>query len=543
MSMDAVVNQFFAPVETDLVDTLLASHKQEKNNIILVSDMVLKTEGLSSVFSYFVKGNVPDVYRHALSTSMFAKEGALKQLDARYWQEVMDLTKVNDYMPQKRRSEWREQIDSGSTPEFNDSNVRSTIVTLLNSRKKFIAEKVDGIFQALSSKHVTNCPEGFNKRMIIASVLDKYGYVNSDKTGIIDDLRSVLAKIMGRKEDFLGNTFKILENIKKLDLYGNWHEIDSGALKIKLFKAGTAHIEVHPDMAISMNEILAILYPMAIPEKYKKRNAQNQVKEFVLQDNLMSIKLLSMLSEMKTPPLKSNMPAFKESCGWTDNKNSLYIHRYHTYAEKDIKELEEIMYLIGGERKQYNQAVWFEFDYDPSDVISLLIVSGVYPDFKSYQYYPTKNELGDIAIKKADINPSDSCLEPSAGQGAIASRLSKEKTTCIEISGINAAILKSKGFNVYNEDFIKWSRKNTEQKFDKIVMNPPFSKNRAFLHVQTALTHLKETGKLVAIIPATYKDRILFEGYNHDYSDVYQGFFEGTQVAVVILIIEKSVVC
>ena len=542
MSMDAVVNQFFAPVETDLVDTLLASHKQEKNNIILVSDMVLKTEGLSSVFSYFVKGNVPDVYRHALSTSMFAKEGALKQLDARYWQEVMDLTKVNDYMPQKRRSEWREQINSGSTPDFNDSNVRSTIITLLNSRKKFVAEKVDGIFQSLSSRHVTNCPEGFNKKMIVADVLDKYGYVSSDKTGIIDDLRSVLSKVMGRKEEFLGNTFKILENIKKLNLYGVWHEIDSVALKVKLFKAGTVHIEIHPDMAISMNEILAILYPMAIPEKYRKRNNKNNVKEFVLQDNLISMKLLSMLSEMKTPPLKSNMPAFKESCGWTDNKNSLYIHKYHTYAEKDIKELEEIMHLIGGQRKQYNQAVWFEFDYNPSDVISLLIISGVYPDFKSYQYYPTKNELCDIVIEKADIKPLDNCLEPSAGQGAIARHLFKEKTTCIEISGINAAILKSKGFKVCNEDFIKWSRKNAEQKFDKIIMNPPFSKNRAVLHVDTALTHLQETGKLVAIIPATYKDRVLFDGYKHDYSDVYQGFFEGTQVAVIILCLEKCIV-
>lgn len=538
MSMDAVVNQFFAPVETDLIDNLLAKYKQEKDKIISVSEILLNTEGLSSAFSYFVKGNLPPSQQFFISTSLFASEGALKYLNARYWQEVMKMTKVNDYMPQKRRQEWNEQIESGNTPEFDDGNVRSTIMTLLNSRKQFIAEKVDGIFHSLSSEHVTNCPEGFNKKMILSRVMDKYESINSERVGYIDDLRSVLAKLIKLKEEFLGNTYDILKNIVKLKAFGEWFDIDSGALKIKLFKAGTVHIEIHPDVAISLNEILSFLYPMAIPEKYKTRS-KTVHKEFVLKDNLIPVNLLNLLNDLKTPPLKRNLPVYAKNEGWTDNENSLYLHGRGSKDKQILDELDKLLSFVGASKHQINQAVWYEFDYPVKDIISFLILKGVYPDFKSYQYYPTENELSELAVIEADINENDECLEPSAGQGAIAKHLPDGKTHCVEISELNVEILKKKGFNVEKHDFLKWSAKNLSRKFDKIVMNPPFSKNRAILHVKTAINHLKENGKLVAIIPSNYKNEELIEGYNHTYSPEYKGMFEGTQVSVVIVTIKK----
>ena len=536
--MDAVVNQFFAPVQTDLIDNLLARYQQEKNKIVSVSEVLLNTEGLNSTFSYFVKGNLPPAQQFFVSTSLFDSKGALKYLDARYWQEVMNLTKVNDLMPQKRRKEWSDQIESGNTPVFDDGNVRSTIMTLLNSRKQFVAEKVDGIFYNLSSSHVTNCPEGFSKRMIIARIMDKYESVNTERVGYIDDLRSVLLKIIKLNEEFHGNTYDVLKNIIKLNAFGQWFDIDSGALKIKLFKAGTVHIEVHPDVAISLNEILSFLYPMAIPEKYKTRSKQS-VKEFVLKDNLIPMRLLNLLGDLKTPPLKRNRPVYAKKEGWTDNENSLYLHSRHSKDKKTLDELDELLAFIGACKHQINQAVWYEFDYDAKDIISSLILKGVYPDFKSYQYYPTENELSELAFIEADVNENDECLEPSAGQGSIAKYLPKKTTLCVEISDLNVDILKKKGFNTVHQDFLKWSDKNLSKKFDKIVMNPPFSKNRAVLHVKTALKHLKEQGKLVAIIPSTYKNKELVEGYNHTYSCEYKEMFEGTQVSVVLVTIEK----
>src|SRR3546814_8229511 len=97
-----------------------------------------------------------------------------------------------------RRQEWYEQIREKQAPEFEEQTVRSTLMDLLASRTKFFAERVDGIFQSLSREHVTNCPEGFGKRMILFYVITSYNTNSHDRIGYINDLRAVIAKQIGR---------------------------------------------------------------------------------------------------------------------------------------------------------------------------------------------------------------------------------------------------------------------------------------------------------------------------------------------------------
>lgn len=89
--------------------------------------------------------------------------------------KALNMTDVYEYMPNNRRTEWNEQIREMKTPDFEEETVRPTIMELLNSRQQFFAERVDGIFRALSGDHVTNRPEGFGKRMILARVFNEYG--------------------------------------------------------------------------------------------------------------------------------------------------------------------------------------------------------------------------------------------------------------------------------------------------------------------------------------------------------------------------------
>ena len=114
--------------------------------------------------------------------------------------KALNMTDVYEYMPNNRRTEWNEQIREMKTPDFDEETVRPTIMELLNSRQQFFAERVDGIFRALSGDHVTNRPEGFGKRMILARVFNEYGWTNHDMSGFIRDLRQVIAKFMGRDE-------------------------------------------------------------------------------------------------------------------------------------------------------------------------------------------------------------------------------------------------------------------------------------------------------------------------------------------------------
>ena len=160
-------------------------------------------------------------------------------------------------------------------------------------------------------------------------------------------------------------------------------------------------------------------------------------------------------------------------------------------------------------------------------------MNGCIPDHKSHQFYPTQEPLAIEALEMADISENDTCLEPSAGQGGLLNFMPKD-TLAIEISKLNCLILKEKGYNVVNADFIEWAEK-TPLRFSRIVMNPPFSEGRALQHTQKAFSLLKQNGVLVAIIPATYRNQVIIEGKEHEYSEVKTGFFQGTNVSVVLV--------
>ncbi|MFD2274582.1 DUF4942 domain-containing protein [Undibacterium arcticum] len=165
----------------------------------------------------------------------------------------------------------------------------------------FFAQKVDGIFRALSGSHVTNQPQGFSKRMIISRAISCYGTTNHDVTNYIHDLRCVIAKFMGRDEPLSNLTYKEIDRMNHRTKFGVWHSFDGGAFRVKLFKVGTAHMEVHPDMAWRLNQVLAWLHPMAIPPASRAKPAKPR-KDYPLQQNLLSFKVIHELQKGAIQP-------------------------------------------------------------------------------------------------------------------------------------------------------------------------------------------------------------------------------------------------
>lgn len=540
MNIDNItVNQFFAPVSVDLIDNVIARYEYDKNKIISVSDNLIRE--LSTVFHYFVNGNSgkDSIYRAISPEVLFKKEGAIQDLNDKYWDSILTLTDVRKLMPQKRREEWDEQIANHQTPEFNQENVRATVMSLLNSRADFIAEKVDGIFNNLSKVHVTNCPEGFYKRMIMGGVFSGSNSPDYKQKGYIDDLRDVIGRIMKRGEYDYGTTYNILAHAYNNS--GKWISLDGNAIKIKAFKKGTVHLEIHPDIALELNIILSHLYPTAIPQKNRDRKEaiRNKDKKYELNLHTLPFNIIKALNSLSKPPLiQKESSKFREYRGWTNNENSLRISS-SILSDADSKEIYKILEFLGGERKQINMAIWHEFDYDIEKVVQEIVLSGNLPDIKTFQYYPTPAPLAEFAVDWADIDDGHKCLEPSAGQGGIAKFLPIEQTTCVEISKLNTEILKNKGFDqVINDDFVQWASK-TSERFDRIVMNPPFSDGRAELHTKMAFSLLNNNGVLVAILPGSFKNKQIIKGAKHEYSDSMKDLFAGTGVSVVVVRIEK----
>lgn len=126
-----------------------------------------------------LRGNVSkDRYYTAINYTrgLFDSKGAIKALDATYWSRAMQLTDVYDAMPQDRRDEWNDNIKKLTTPSFTSEVVLPTLQNLLNSRLKFLAERVDGVFKSLFGTHVTNSPFAVEKFMIIAKDMLKQGH-------------------------------------------------------------------------------------------------------------------------------------------------------------------------------------------------------------------------------------------------------------------------------------------------------------------------------------------------------------------------------
>jgi len=169
------------------------------------------------------------------------------------------------------------------------------------------------------------------------------------------------------------------------------------------------------------------------------------------------------------------------------------------------------------------------------------------------QLFPTPQPVIDLMIEKADIYSSHTVLEPSAGTGAI---MREVLPLCMTVKGIElnadlAIALQKRGFDVVCADFLV-SNFGEGDKFDRILMNPPFKDGQDIDHVIHAFDHcLEEGGRMVAIMcagPFFRQDkkstafRKALDELGAEVEDLPAGSFEqsGTGVNTKIITIDKD---
>ena len=503
--------EFFAPTPYGLIDGLFGQYHAMRARVERLASLMDDENGMA--LGYFKTGNANDDHRFPDAGQLFRVGPAIKALDADFWQRTLNLTDVYDCMPAKRREEWNESIRKLTTPEFTEDNVAATMEALMTARGKFLAERVDGIFQGLSRTHVTNQPAGFSKRMIIDYVFSYYQSFGTPKAELINDLRRVIAKFMGRDEPDRDSSRRMLETCRAE--HGTWHTLDGGALRIRCYLKGTAHLEVHEDMAWRLNAILHTLYPRAIPASFRTA-PKKKAKTFTMMGRPLPFAVLAILDAM-------------------DIKGRRSAHGgYGSHDKAASKEASRVLQGIGG---VFVDGGW-SFDYDPTDVIREIRLSGCVPDKVSHQYYPTPENVARAAVDMLDAGElgDNTFLEPSAGQGAIASLLPPSFTQCVEISGLHCTILEAKGYKVAQGDFIAWAEKARSEgrAFDRIVMNPPYSEGRWLAHLQAAASVLAPGGRVVCILPASQRGKDLIPGLAYEWSPVFANQFDGTSIDVAI---------
>jgi len=310
---------------------------------------------------------------------------------------------------------------------------------------------------------------------------------------------------------------------------GEWLSIDGGAMRIRCYKKGTAHLEIHPDMAWRLNAILATLYPTAIPAEFRTA-PKRKPKDIELMQKPLPFKVVEALVGATE---HSEIEDIGYRKGRRTTPNSLVLKTY----EMDkfiVRQAGAVLESIGGVKQK---AGYYLFDYYPERIVNEIIASGCVPDHKSHQFYPTPDTLAKLAVELAEIEDGHNCLEPSAGHGGLADFMPKERTVCVEVSHLHCEILKSKGFHVECADFLSWKGAGT---YDRIVMNPPFSSGRWQAHTEKAAGHLADDGVLVAIVPASAWQKYAINGFDVDFMSKHDGAFDGTGVSVCIMRITRK---
>lgn len=171
--------------------------------------------------------------------------------------------------------------------------------------------------------------------------------------------------------------------------------------------------------------------------------------------------------------------------------------------------LNKALEVLGG--KWNRSARGHIFAGDPSQKIAEALQAGEVVDVKkTFEFFETPPAVANLIIERAGIGPGMKVLEPSAGHGGIADIARAMCSDClihvVEIEPSNREILKEKGYKLVGKDFLKYRKK--KPLYDRIVMNPPFSRQQDIDHVLHAWKFLSDGGRLVAVMSAgtEYRD-------------------------------------
>ncbi|MEJ8837608.1 hypothetical protein [Ramlibacter sp. AN1133] len=211
--------------------------------------------------------------------------------------------------------------------------------------------------------------------------------------------------------------------------------------------------------------------------------------------------------------------------------------------------LNKVLTALGGKWKG-GKVQGFQFAEESGPILEVAVATGSFVRPQDFGFFWTPEPLVRRVIELADLEEGMTVLEPSAGRGALALAaakiVGKENVACVELLPKNAGFLTAQGFHhVGMQDFLTLEP-GQMPKFDRVLMNPPFSRLADVEHVMHAARFLKPDGRLVAITSTSWvhqkaaraaEFRDFFQESDGDCYEIAAGAFReaGTDVATRIV--------
>jgi hypothetical protein len=222
---------------------------------------------------------------------------------------------------------------------------------------------------------------------------------------------------------------------------------------------------------------------------------------------------------------------------------------------KLYQEVAKALELIGGKWKG-NKVMGFVFNEDPTELLEQIANGESRNLKKEFQFFATPDDLADYLVELADLKENDWVLEPSAGQGAIIKAINRKfpelEVDYFELMDVNRTFLNKipTAISMFGKDFLVDVGKNNSTGWNKIIGNPPFSKNSDISHVLKMYEVLSEGGRLVSLMSTHWEFsmekkcvdfRIWLNKVNATILPIEKGVFKnsGTNIATNIVLINK----
>lgn len=194
----------------------------------------------------------------------------------------------------------------------------------------------------------------------------------------------------------------------------------------------------------------------------------------------------------------------------------------------------------------------FEFKEDAQQIKDRLVGGEAINDKKQYQFFATPEKLAKRLVDIAEVTEKCRVLEPSAGRGAIANIINEKAYECVvvELMPENVMALERQGYDVLESCFLGLTPDDIGM-FDKIVANPPFTKNQDIDHIKHMYSMLKPGGRLVSVASKSWtfgnqKKQIAFRDWldsvDATVQEIPEGEFKesGTNISSVIVMVNRA---
>ena len=277
------------------------------------------------------------------------------------------------------------------------------------------------------------------------------------------------------------------------------------------------------DITTKVGEALGNLLGIEEAESKSKKNDEGSkwsveeiLKHCTLEDNI-----------LKLPQVQFNKKSYAEAKKWIEEAGGSW---------------------------QSGKVQGFTFPFNAERVFNILHEGKRCNLQQEFQFFATPPEVADwLVMLVGGVHENEKVLEPSAGTGAIIDAIHRSCADvivdCFELMPENKEILSRKrNIRILGDDFTDYEL----SRYDKIIANPPFSKNQDIKHVKRMYEHLSDGGTLAAITSCHWKiakEKVCLdfkEWLNEVDGNVYdieKGAFKdsGTNISSVAVVIHKIV--